>query len=744
MKSAVGEYPGIFGEDTSFFGCIAYARRPAEGGAPVSGSQSHTAYPTRTGCAPVSSDDNLALEGKVMDSRRIAMSLPVLSPIITWMILLALLPGLGWSTRVEAAITFALDFDPTNPIVADPTTGSYTGCAWIDYDGDGLLDLFVVEPAVNNLYHQDSLGFFSKVSGDPIVSDPATNGRGTSWADYDNDGDLDCFVSGAPSALYDNNGDGSFTKVVTGEIVTANNCGWSSAWGDYDNDGNVDLMISYPSGFVPCGQSSNNLFLNDGPPHYTFTSIDTSGMSTEFRAFTTGTWYDYDLDGDLDAMFASGPASGTPFVDFHYRNLLNDVGHAAFEKITDSPWATDPVDGQVINWIDVDNDRDLDMFRTNWGNGNVNSRPNNLYINESDSLVRVTTGDIVTDVFVSLANVWGDLDNDGDIDCYVANDVGALNNIYDNNGDGTFTKVLFGDAVQTAGSNHGAALGDYDNDGDLDLFVTGSIGGRQLLNNNNTDGHHWVKFRPVGTLSNRSAIGTRVNIFATIGGTPTWQTRDVSGQNSFMSHSSQLVHFGLGDATSIDTIEVVWPSGGKSILTALAADTLYTIDEVCIDPDGDGATCIDNCPDTANGTQTDTDGDGRGDACDNCTDSTNFTQSDFDSDGVGDACDNCPNAFNPLQEDDNGNGIGNLCDCQISQTGDVNISGTLTSADIIGLVNFVFKSAAPPLPCEGAGDVNCSESVTSADIIYMVNHVFKGGPLPCDACSLVPGAWDCD
>ena len=81
---------------------------------------------------------------------------------------------------------------------------------------------------------------------------------------------------------------------------------------------------------------------------------------------------------------------------------------------------------------------------------------------------------------------------------------------------------------------------------------------------------------------------------------------------------------------------------------------------------------------------------------------------------------------------------------QIVQTGDVNLSGTLTSADIIGLVNFVFKSGAPPEPCEGSGDVNCSEAVTSADIIYMVNHVFKGGLKPCDACTLVPATWDCD
>jgi len=139
----------------------------------------------------------------------------------------------------------------------------------------------------------------------------------------------------------------------------------------------------------------------------------------------------------------------------------------------------------------------------------------------------------------------------------------------------------------------------------------------------------------------------------------------------------------------------------------------------------------------------DADGDGIHDSTDNCFGVLNPLQTDSDGDLVGDACDNCPLEPNPLQEDTDGDGIGDACACLVELTGDANADGSATSADIIRMVNYVFKSDVPPAPCEAVADVNCDEVVNSADIIYMVTYVFKSGPEPCDVCTLIPATWSC-
>jgi hypothetical protein len=132
---------------------------------------------------------------------------------------------------------------------------------------------------------------------------------------------------------------------------------------------------------------------------------------------------------------------------------------------------------------------------------------------------------------------------------------------------------------------------------------------------------------------------------------------------------------------------------------------------------------------------------------DNCDTQSDEGLGDTDGDGWGAACDNCPDDFNPDQADADSNGVGDACDvvvCLVGQTGDVTDDGSLTSADIIYMVNFVFKAGPAPLPCEAAGDVECSGTLTSADIIYLVNHIFKAGPVPCDVCTLIAsGTWIC-
>jgi hypothetical protein len=454
-----------------------------------------------------------------------------------------------------------------NPILTDPSSG-YSGAAWIDMNGDGNLDLFV-----NNsfLYRGDGSGGFTKVPTAIGSGIAPTLGNGVTWGDYDNDGDLDAYIASRNSALYANDGSGSFTLVTAGEIgLTLANRGWSPAWGDFNADGNLDLAITHPAGFIPGAPLTNHLFVNDGPPGYSFTRVTTGPIVTGLDSYTVGSWSDFDGDGDLDYFIGAGPANGTLQPDYLYRNRLVETGTADFVPIVDAPIATEPQDGQLWNWVDHDNDGDLDAYLTNWSGG-IGGLENRLYRNDGGTFSKITTGAIVTDSDSSLSSVWGDYDNDGDLDCFVANDQAQQDRYYSNNGDGTFTSLT--NTLTEIVTHRGASAGDYDNDGDLDLFVDGpGLGGRSLFRNDTANGNHWLKLSLVGVDSNTSGIGAKVRATARIGGTEVTQLREVSAQNTFNGHNSLVVHFGLGDATIVDGVVVEWPSGHVQTLWGVAPD----------------------------------------------------------------------------------------------------------------------------------------------------------------------------
>ncbi|NIR51514.1 T9SS type A sorting domain-containing protein [candidate division KSB1 bacterium] len=468
----------------------------------------------------------------------------------------------------------------SGPHVID--TNNSAGTSWVDYDGDGDLDIFATgwNNNRNDLYRNNGDGSFTKITGNPLVTDQGPS-LGHSWTDADNDGDLDVFVAGNPAFFYLNDGAGGFTRPDKNSVFgTSDIRGFSCAWGDFNNDGFVDLVVTHAQNFHGPPAVPNFLFQNDGNGQ--FTRIASGPIVTGLSSYTIPSWSDYDLDGDLDLSIGAGPASGVRGRDFFYRNMLTDAGTAQFERLTTGALVEELRDGQIINWIDYDNDRDLDVFITNYGRSNGKST-NDLYRNNGDgTYVKITTGTIVTEQTVSMAQAWGDYDNDGDLDVFVAHCDGNANSFFVNNGDGTFSKLITGPLATDTACSWGGAAGDYDNDGDLDLYVAnmGNFNGPPgqvnfLYRNDLNNGNHWIKINAMGTASNHAAIGTKVHARVTINDRPVWQFRDISSQNTLDGHNSFEIHFGLGDATIVDSLVIEWPLGLVETFVNISADNVY-------------------------------------------------------------------------------------------------------------------------------------------------------------------------
>lgn len=475
--------------------------------------------------------------------------------------------------------------DPSSAINSSPAHGNYTGSSWVDYDRDGLLDLFVVR---NGLYHNDGQGRFSRNTTSGISF---AGGLGTTWADYDNDGWIDCFITGGGqfgSRLYKNQGNGTFTQNIQGLLgMTTTLRGWGAAFSDMNRDNYIDLFIAAPFGFVGITDASKALINNrDG----SFSKISIKPVTDSLDAYTIPTWSDYDNDGDQDLFIGTGRVNGELFEDFAFQNNSKPGDTIpSFSRLSGKKIWQEGRDGQVWNWVDFDNDGDLDAFITNYTGLDVNNGwPNELYENRSGEMHRLTPGDvgaIASDTTTSLASVWADFDNDGDLDCIVTND-GEPAAYYESNimqGSKLFSKKNIGlPFTQRAANTYCASAGDYDQDGDLDLFITSPhpiVRGLYQNKLSNTGSSNWAIFKLEGVWSNVSAIGAKVKILATINGKKIWQMREVSAQNTFNGMNMLDSHFGLGDAKRIEKIIVEWPSGQKTECEHLVANRSYNFRE---------------------------------------------------------------------------------------------------------------------------------------------------------------------
>lgn len=455
------------------------------------------------------------------------------------------------------------------PLVNDGAESA--GCAWGDYDNDGDEDLYVTnglsDSHSNLLFRNEGPGsnytFIQIIEGD-IVNDEAAS-RAASWGDYDNDGDLDLFIANQRNPefdnLYQNNGDGTFTRLLEGIVVSEEGEADPGGWVDYNNDGHLDIFVSNLN-------DKNHLYHNnrDG----TFTRYHEAPLATDENTWRYG-WGDYDNDGDLDLVTALRYVGKAFFIN---------KGSGDFEKVTEGMVLNDPDDPLDAGvFVDYDNDGDWDIVRA----GHAiyrNDGPDNEY-----KFTMITTGDIVTDTMKFSFDNWADFDNDGDIDCYVSNfgDVdfaGHENSLYSNNGNGTFTKITVGDIVTDVSTSTSSALADYDNDGDIDIYTCNTFNNNNLFyRNDNNNGNSWVKIKLNGTVSNKSSIGAIVKVRATTAADPVWQMRRIEGQSTLMGQNSLIAHFGLGSAAIIDTLMVLWPAGHDTILTNVAVNQLLTLTE---------------------------------------------------------------------------------------------------------------------------------------------------------------------
>lgn len=492
------------------------------------------------------------------------------------------------------------------------TMGS--GAAFLDYDNDGDLDLYIVngtplpgfettDPSTNLLYQNNGDGTFTDVTAAAGVGD-TSYGMGCVAADYDNDGNPDLYVTNfGKNLLYRNNGDGTFTN-ATSHAGVDDGDKWSSscAFVDYDHDGNLDLyVVNYldydiakdRDWYDPRGRRiysnpqvyagiSDTLYRNNGDGTFTDVTRQVGVYNNDGKGLGV-TCGDYDNDGRIDIYVANDT---TP--NFLYRNVGDgrfvDIGPFAGAAYNEHGVAEG---GMGVDFGDYNNDGALDIFVTNFSN-----ETNTLYHNTGDgALIDFTNIAGLGGVsFLKLAfgTKFFDADNDGALDLFVANghlyptesdalEYAQTDQLFINTGEGTFMDVSegSGDYFSTKRVGRGAAFGDYDNDGDTDIFVVNLNQEGALLRNEGGNRHNWLAIKTVGVKSNRDGIGTRVEVVTRSHS----QIKEVQAGSSYLSGHDLRLIFGLGTETQAETVKIIWSSSAEQTLEDVEANQLLIITE---------------------------------------------------------------------------------------------------------------------------------------------------------------------
>jgi hypothetical protein len=501
------------------------------------------------------------------------------------------------------------------------------GVLLLDYDGDGWLDIYFTnsptvemalrgEKAKSALYRNNHDGTFTDVTDKAGVGYPCWP-MGGAVGDYNNDGRPDILVTCEEGmVLYRNNGDGTFTDVTQQAHLTDPRWTTGAAFGDYDADGFVDLMVTRYTEFdlkhlpefgagatcrfrgipVQCGPRGmkglgDSLYHNNGDG--TFTDVSkAAGVDDKAGYYGLGvTWSDLNDDGRPDLFVAD---DSTP--NYLYRNDGNghfsDVSYISGTAVSGDGGE---MAGMGVAICDFNHTGRFSIHVTNF-----EDQSNSLFRNDGNLAFSDTA------YAAGLAQItipylgWGtgcvDFGNTGWPDLFVVNghvypQVDALSAggkyrqrslVFRNRQDGTFAEMTSdaGAALAVPRASRGAAFGDLDNDGRIDVVIENIDGAPTVLHNvsngaGSTSANNWVSIRLIGTKSNRLALGAKVKIVA---GDLT-QIDEVRSGGSYLSQNDLRLHFGLGSRTKIDRVEIRWPSGGNQVLQNLATDRFYTVKE---------------------------------------------------------------------------------------------------------------------------------------------------------------------
>jgi hypothetical protein len=480
------------------------------------------------------------------------------------------------------------------------------GCAFFDYDGDGDLDIYLVNGCYfkgvssvkgrhlegklgNALYRNNGDGTFTDVTEAAGVGDQGF-GMAVVSADVDNDGDADLFITNyGRDTLYRNDGDGTFTDVTEAAGVGSERWSVGATFFDADGDGRLDIFVggylkfdpdyrfyyaaeAFPGPLAYPGET-DILYRNRGDG--SFENVTKSaGLAAAGRAMGVSSC-DIDDDGHQDLFVANDGME-----NYLYRN----TGKGTFKNIALETGTAFGQNGEATSAMgpefgDFDNDGLMDLLVPDMGYGCLYRNTARGFFEEKSAALGVARA---LGQYTSWSGNFADFDNDGWLDIFIANGdahhLEAEEDILLHNDGGTkFVDVsaTSGKDFQAKGVGRGSAVADIDNDGDLDLLVLNLNGPPRLYRNDGGNRRHWLMIRCIGSTANRDAIGARIRV--TVGELS--QTREIRSSSGYLSQSDPRAHFGLGASTTADTVEIRWPGGRTQTLKNVAADQVLTVTE---------------------------------------------------------------------------------------------------------------------------------------------------------------------